>query len=164
MNQENSDISSSLEDRLREALVVLAKIDQYRSLSTAAVIVLFFVSAGLAVRAFFLVIDLGMYVGLDKIDPVAPVTVSYVILFPVWALIFLGFMWGLDSLGVKNLRCMAEEGLSKLLLSPAELVALKTALDERDWKHGQEFKSALSTLIERRSGPAGDGFAGTAAG
>ena len=150
MNTENSRIRSDRPDKVRNALLIVEDIDKHRNLHDAIPTVLFFVSAGFAVRSFFWIIDFTTWLGFDKLDPVFPASIGFIFLFVVWILTFLAFMSLLEVKKFKNVRTVASNRLSSLMLNPSELSELRDIVTSRTWKHDHILKSVVASLTERQ--------------
>ena len=134
----------------RDALFILQDIDRYRNLHTGVAIIFFFVSAGFGVLAFFLINESALWGGLNKQAAMLVVSVSWVLIFPIWALIFLFIMSALDVMGIRDVRAVVKYGLSNLTLSREQLHRLHNILASQNWRHGRIFKSVIADLTKER--------------
>ena len=134
----------------RDALFILEDIDKYRNLHTSVAVVSFFVSAGFGVLAFFLINESVLWVGISRHVAVLLVSVSWVLIFPIWVLIFLFIMSALDVMGITDVRSAVKYRLSNLALSPDQLRELHDILASRNWRHGRIFKSVVADLRKER--------------
>ena len=132
---------------LETAIRRLEDVDGYRNLHDSIPVLLFVASAGLAARSFFWLIDITTWLGLGRIDPVVPSSISFVLLFVVWIVAFLGFSVVLDRMRFKNLRKFAALRLSDLALTRDELRALKEIVQSRNWKHDRILKDFADDLL-----------------
>lgn len=135
---------------LRDALYVLEDLEKYRNLHPSVAVLLFFVSAGISVLAFFLMNDSVLWVGIDEQVALLLVAMSWVLIFPIWVLSFLVIMLVLDALRIKDVRTIARRRLSKLTLSQDELHELHDILASRNWRHGHIFTSVIGDLTEKQ--------------
>lgn len=136
-----------------DALSVLERIDGYRNLHTGVAVLCFFVSAGFGVLAFFLATELALWFGVSKHAALLVVSVSWVLIFPVWVLVYLIVLSLLGALGIRDLRAAVRHRLSDLTLSPDQLRDLQGALVSRPWRHGRIFKRAIAELSEQQARP-----------
>ena len=134
----------------RDALFILEDIDKYRNLHSSAAIVSFLVSAGFAVLAFFLVNESVLWVGINEQVALLLVSISWVLIFPIWALIFLFMMSALYVMGIMDVRSVVRYRLSNLTLSQDQLHELHNILASRNWKHGRIFKSVIADLTKEQ--------------
>ena len=82
----------------------------------------------------------------------ALIAISWVLIFPIWALAFLVIMSVLYAAGIRDLRAVARSSLSGLDLSRAQLRDLQDAVASRTWRHGRLFKSIVADLTRERMG------------
>lgn len=136
--------------RRRDALFILEDIDKYRNLHTGVAIIFFFVSAGFGVLTFFLINESALWAGSNKQAAMLVVSVSWVLIFPIWALIFLFIMSVLDLMGIRDVRAVVKYGLSNLTLSRERLHELYDILASRKWRHSRIFKSVIADLTKER--------------
>ena len=136
-----------------DALYILEDMDRYRNLHTGVAVVSFFVSAALGVLAFFLMTESALWVGINKQVAMLVVSVSWVLIFPIWALIFLFIMSALGAVGIKDVRAVVRSRLSALALSQDQLRELQGLLASRTWRHGRVFKSAIADLTKEQVRP-----------
>ncbi len=134
----------------RDALSILEDTDKYRNLHTSVAVISFFVSAGFGVLAFFLINDSVLSVGVTKQVAILLVSISWVLIFPIWALIFLFIMSVLGVMGIKDVRSVVRYSLSNLTLSQDQLHELHNILASRNWRHGRIFKSVIADLTKER--------------
>ena len=151
MNTENSRIRSDRPDRVRDAVLVIEDIDKLRNLHDAIPSLLFFASAGFSVRCFFWIIDFATWLGFDKLDPILPASTAFILLFVVWILAFLALMSLLEATEFKNVRTVAGNRLSDLMLNPGELRELQGIVTSRTWKHDCILKSVVARLMEEQA-------------
>ncbi len=135
------------------ALSALDDLDGARHLSRAAAIALFFVSAAIAVWAFFVLNDLTLREGIEEYVASAMISIAWVAIFPIWIVCFLVTLVGLDALGVRDLRSAAARRLSRLDLGPAELAELAGRAEAGRWKHADLFRRAVAGAAERGRTP-----------
>ena len=136
--------------RRRDPLAILTGMDRYWNLHKSVAIACFFLSAALAVLAFFLINDLVLWMGVSKQVAAAFVALSWVLIFPIWALAFLLVMTVLYAVGIRDLRAIATTSLSSLALSRAQLRDLQDGLASRTWRHGRLFKRVVADLATER--------------
>ena len=146
MATEISKTRFGMSNRLENAIYRVEEIDGYRNLHDAIPILLFLVSGGLAARSFFWLIDFMTWLGFDKLDPVFPSLISYVLLFIVWILTFLAFMSLLEWMKLRNIREFANNRLSNLMLTEDEVCKLKEIVKSKTWKHDRILKDVAATL------------------
>jgi hypothetical protein len=134
----------------RDALFILEDIDKYRNLHPSVAVISFFVSAGFGVLAFFLINESVLWVGINEQAALLVVSISWVLIFPVWALIFLFIMSVLDVMGIMDVRSVVRYRLSNLTLSQDQLHELHNILASRNWRHGHIFKSVIADLTKEQ--------------
>jgi hypothetical protein len=134
----------------RDALVILEDMEKYRNLHSSVAVVSFFVSAGFGVLAFFLITESALWAGVAKPVALLIVAVSWVLIFPIWALIFLFIMSGLGAMGIRDVGSAVRYSLSNLTLSQDRLHELHRILASRNWRHGRIFKSVIADLTEEK--------------
>lgn len=135
---------------LHDALSIFEDLDRYRHLRRSVAIVIFLVSAGFGVHAFFLISESVLWVGVDEQVAYLLVSLSLILIFPIMAVIFLVFMSALDAMGVRDLRAAVRYRLSKLSLSQDQLLELRDVLASRHWRHGRMFNSIIADLTTER--------------
>lgn len=133
----------------RDALFILEDAEKYRNLHTSAAVLSFFVSAGFGVLAFFLIINSALWEGVNVQAASLFVSMSWVLIFPVWMLFFLFIMSALDMMGIKDVRSVVRYRLSNLRLSQDQLHELENTLATRNWRHGPIFESVIADLIRK---------------
>jgi hypothetical protein len=136
----------------RDALFILEDMDKYRNLHTGVAVVSFFVSAGFGVLAFFLITESVLWVGANKQAAMLLVSVSWVLIFPIWALTFLFIMALLGVMGIRDVRSVVRYSLLNLTLSQDQLHELHRILASRNWRHGRIFKSVIADLTKEQLG------------
>ena len=136
--------------RRRDALFILEDIDKYRNLHPSVAVISFFVSAGFGVLAFFLINESVLWVGINEQVALLLVSISWVLIFPIWVLIFLFIMSVLDLMGIRDVRAVVKYGLSNLTLSRERLHELHNILASRKWRHSRIFKSVIADLTKER--------------
>ena len=150
---EDSNEPSGRTGRLADAISALESLDECRNLHRGAAIFFFFVSAGIAVGAFFLIVDLFLLIN----DVVLTVKVSeyvasgililsWMLIIPMWIVAFLLIFFLLDAVGIKDLRAATTSSLSDSRLNADELRDLRGVLTSRSWKHGGIFENAVADL------------------
>ncbi|WP_428641578.1 hypothetical protein [Roseibium sp.] len=137
---------SGASDELENTLDRIKEIDRYKNLHDAVPILLFLTTGALAARSFFWLIDLMTWLGIGKLDALLPTSLSFVLLFVVWVLAFLGFMSLLDWMKFGNIRTLANNRLSNLALTTEEIHALKNVLKSKTWKHDHILKDVAAHL------------------
>ena len=150
MNGDNSRISSTRLDKVRDALIIIEDSDKHRNLHNAIPPVLFFTSGGLSARSFFWIIDFTTWLGFDKLSPVFPASLAFIFLFVVWIFTFLAFLSLLEATKFRNIRNVASYRLSNLMLNPGELREIQDIVNSRTWKHDSIVKSVVAGLAEQR--------------
>jgi hypothetical protein len=133
-----------------DALFILEDIDKYRNLHSSLAIISFFTSAGLAVLAFFLINESILCVGINEQVALLLVSISWVLIFPIWALIFLFMMSVLYVMGIMDVRSVVRYRFSNLTLSRDQLHELHNILASRSWRHGRIFKRVIADLTKER--------------
>jgi hypothetical protein len=152
MNTEDANGRNGRRVALRDALSIFEDLDRYRNLRRGVAIVVFLVSAGCGVRAFFLLNESVLWAGIHEQLAYLLVCLAWVLLFPIMALVFLLIMSVLDAMGIKDLRAAVRYRLSNLSLSQDQLLELRDVLASRPWRHGRMFRKIISDLmIERQS-------------
>lgn len=136
-------------DKLRDALHTLHEMDRYNNWYEILSIFSFFISAWIGVRAFFIMSDLIIGDGMSDRGALLATSLSWMMLFLVWIVVFLGILFLLNAVGVKDLRSIARDRLSALILSLDELLELRNILTSRNWKNGPVFRSVVAGLAER---------------
>ena len=134
----------------RDALLILEDTDKYRNLHTSVAVISFLVSAGFSVLAFFLINESVLWVGVSKQVALLLVSISWVLIFPIWVLIFLFIMSVLYVIGIKDVRAVVRHSLSNLTLSQDQLRELDNVLASRKWRHGRIFKSVIADLSKEQ--------------
>lgn len=134
--------------KLREALAVLDDADQYCDLHVACIICIFVSSAALSVYLGFHLIELCIWLGIDKLDPLIPAFLSYIMLFVAWVLIFLATLSTLEAIGIRSIRPLTQARLLELTLNTDELNGLRDAVANRNWRHSRVFKIVVASLAE----------------
>lgn len=145
-------------DKVRDAISVLEDMDECRNLHRGAAVFIFFASAGLSVGAFFLIVDLFLLIN-DKVLTVRVseyvasgiISLSWLMIIPMWIVAFLLIFVGLDAKGFMDLPSVTTGRLSKLGLDRNELHELRGALASRNWRHGHIFESVVADLTKGRS-------------
>ncbi len=133
-----------------DALFILEDIDKFRNLHPSVAIICFFISAGLGVLAFFLINESVLWAGITEQVALLLVSISWVLIFPIWALIFLFIMSVLDVMGIRDVRSVVRYRLSNLTLSQDQLHELHNILASRNWRHGHIFKSVIADLTKEQ--------------
>ncbi|MCP4319125.1 MAG: hypothetical protein GY789_24825 [Hyphomicrobiales bacterium] len=134
-----------------DARSILEDVDRYRNLSTGVAIVSFFVSAGCGVVAFFIILDSALWAGVTEQGALFLVAISWVLIFPIWVLMFLFIRSVLDVLGIKDVRSVFRDRLKNLTLSREQVRELHDIVASRPWRHGPVFESVIADLTSERS-------------
>jgi len=135
---------------MRDALSYLEDADRYRDLHRGVAVTAFCLSAGFAVYAFFLIGRLGIWVGADEHAAFLRVSMSWVLIFPIWVLAFSVVMSALHAMGIRDLRAAVRSRLANLAFGPDQLRELRAALASRRWRHGPAFKAVIDDLAKVR--------------
>lgn len=146
MNADASHKNAERTANLDDALAILDGLEGHRNLNTATSILLFFSSSGFAVLSFFFISDLVLWEGVKETVAQLLIALSWILIFPIWILAFLFAMSLLDTMGIKDVRAVANHRLSALMLSPRELHELRDLLAHRERKHGHIFESVVTDL------------------
>lgn len=131
---------------LADAVAIVDCVDGYRDLNGAIPVLLFLTAGGVAARSFFWLVDLATWIGLDRLDPVLPSSVSFVLVFLIWALGFLAAVSLLEWLRIGNVGQIAKNRLSALELSADELDELQAYVRSATWRHDRAIKKAVGEL------------------
>jgi hypothetical protein len=137
---------------LQEALFVLEGIDRERNLPNSVAIICFVISAIIGIRAFFLMSDLSLWGEVSEFVALMIASISWVLIFPIWILIFAFIMVLFNAMGLRYLRSVARNRLTKLTLTHDELNRLRDALGSRNWKHGKIIESVVADLATEKAG------------
>lgn len=140
---------SFLSGKVEHALGRIEDIDRYKNLHGAIPILLFLVSGALAARSYFWLIDLTTWLGLGRVDPIFPASMSFILLFVVWMLAFLAAMSLLQWMNFRDIRTSAKSRLSHLDLTAEEARVLESMVKSRSWKHERELRDATAGLEKR---------------
>jgi hypothetical protein len=150
---EDSTKSSGRTGKLAYAISVLESMDKCRNLHRGAAIFLFFVSAGIAVGAFFLIVDLFLLINnvvltvkISEYVASGILILSWMLIIPMWMVAFLLIFFLLDAVGIKDLRAATTSSLSSSRLNADELHELSGVLASRSWRHGRIFKNVVVDL------------------
>lgn len=146
MNTHFPDNHSGLSGKIKNTLNRIEEIDQHRNMHGAVPMLLFLLSGGFAARSYFWLIDLATWLGLGKLDPVFPASISFILLFVVWMLAFLACMSLLEWMRFKNIRTSAGNRLSQLMLTADEVHLLNRAVRSKTWKHDRILKEVTANL------------------
>ncbi len=142
--------------KLDDAISIFDEIDHYRNLHRSVAIALFIVSAGIGVLGFFLINDLALWDGISEFVATGLVTISWVLIFPIWILAHLILMSVLSAMGIRDISANVKNCLSKLALSQGESQELVQKLDFLKWQHGKIFKKTFADFIEQNSETSSD--------
>ena len=80
------------------------------------------------------------------------VSLSWVLIIPIWALVFLLIMSVLGVMGIRDVRSAVRYSLSDLTLSQDQLRDLHKILVSRKWRHGRIFNSVIADLTKEQPG------------
>ena len=133
-------------NRLKDTYRTIEELDAWRNLPAGVSVLLFLVSGGAGVVAFFLIVDLVTWLGINEHLATALVIGSWVLIFPVWVLTCLVLQSFLYGIGFKDLKDAAEKQLSALNLGSDELLEVRNALASMDLRHGSLFTDAIANL------------------
>ncbi len=150
----NADVSNGHAERtvkVHDALSMLDSIDKHRNLHVIAVILVFYFSFGIGILSFFIINNLLIFEGISRFLALGLVSISFVLIFPIWVLSFLFTTIMLDTMGIKDLRSITRYRLSDLTLSLDELHELRHHLVDREWKHGRIFENVITDLANGRT-------------
>jgi hypothetical protein len=149
----NADVSNGHAERtvkVRDALSMLDSIDKHCNLHVSASILVFFSSFGFGILSFFVIYNLIIFDGITEFVALMLISISFVLIIPIWVLSFLFTMTMLDTMGIKDLRSITRHRLSGLTLSFDELRELREHLMDREWKHGRIFENVITDLANGR--------------
>ena len=136
--------------RQDKALQLLEELDRCRELPAIIAIAAFFLSAATGVLAFFLILESALWAGMSLTDATLLVSISWVMIFPIWVLTFFAILSLLDLMGIKNLRAALWAGLSDSISDRNQLRTLQRALAGRCWRHGSLFRSVVADWSRER--------------
>lgn len=153
MAMQNSRFEFESDDRLRDAFRIIERLDAQRNLSTGAVAFFFVLSAGAGVYAFFLLLDAVLWQGINDFVASLVVAVSWVLIFPVWLMTFVGILSLLHSRGITDLKAEARTRLSDLALEPGDLRKIQHVLGSHALRHERLFRTVVAELLaDERAG------------
>jgi hypothetical protein len=133
-------------DKLIEAVSLLENIDGFRNRRAGYVIIAFIISCSISVRSFFWLIDLTTWLGLEKFHVTAPASVSFVLIFLVFVLVFMALNSLLEMMGFRDIARIIEKQLSDLSLNADELRELGHVAESRNWKQGRIYRDVVAKL------------------
>jgi len=143
---EDLDNGSDRDDNLRDAIFAFEEIDKLKHLHSGIAIICFLVSAGVGVKAFFLMIDFMAWLRVSEFVASVLVSMAWVALIVIWIFAFLLMLSVLDAMGVRDLRSVARNRLSNLDLGLEQLHELREVVGSRNWKHDGIFRSVVADL------------------
>lgn len=149
--QKDLDIPVDIHSKLREALDIFEELDCHRNLHSAVAIFLFVASAGVGIRAFFMMSDIAAWLELGEFEMLAMISLSWLIIFVVWILAFLLILTLLETMGVRDLRSVTKNRLSSMALERDALLELQKLMAGQNWKHETIFRSVISDLTENKA-------------
>ena len=133
---------------LPDARSVFEEADKYRNLPTGVALLSFFASAGFAIVAFFWINEAVLWVGMSDKATLLAVASAWILIFPIWALVFLVFMSVLRAMGVCDIQAAVKYRLSRLALDQGELRDLGEFVESRAWRHRSIFKDVIDDLSQ----------------
>lgn len=93
---------------LEATLCIIVGTKGCQLLNKFSAIFIFVISGGLSIWAFFFVSDLSFWGDVNNFVAVGITSLAWVLIFPIWILIFLSFMFLLQAIGIT--RSSAIEG------------------------------------------------------
>lgn len=138
--------NSTQKTGLPAALQLIDELGEIRNVPRSAAIAVFVISGAMGVYGFFLINDLALWDGISTYTAASIISISWVLIFPMWILSFLVIMTALDFIGFKDVRALAKNNLTKMDLSQRELQKLDEVLIAGEWNHGDILKGVVGEL------------------
>jgi len=134
----------------RDALSVLEDMDRCRNLNAGVAIASFFVAAGIGMLAFFEINDALLWAGISNQVAFLLISLSWALIFPIWALVFLMILFVLGAMGIKDVRAVLRQRLAARSLGRDQLRELRAIVASRRWRHRRIFERVLADLTRER--------------
>ncbi len=131
---------------LKRALRIIEALDRQKHLPTGLAVLCFFVAFGLSIQVFFFLVDLPLWRGGNEFFARAVVSISWALIFPVWAAIFAGLILFLRYCGLDDLYAATRSQLSRLFRTPGELKKLRRIVNAQELRHRRLFERAIEDL------------------
>ncbi len=126
---------------------VLEDIDSHKHLYRGVVVLAFVVSGAIGALAFFLTLDLTVWLGIDVAEPWMQISLPYALSLLVLMLSFLAFLSSLYSMGFRDLGSVVRDRLFSLNLSRDALYGLQRDLALKEYKHKRIFECVVNDLL-----------------
>ncbi|MDP6572119.1 MAG: hypothetical protein QGI06_01290 [Rhodospirillales bacterium] len=97
--------------RLQDARSMFEAMIKDRNFYSRVAILAFVVSGGLSVWAFFFISDLSLWGEVNEYVALGIISMSWVLIFPIWILAFLSVMSVLHAMGIRDLRAISKDRL-----------------------------------------------------
>ncbi len=130
---------------------VLEDMDSHKHLYRGVVVLAFVVSGAMGALAFFLTLDLTVWLGVDVAEPWMQISLPYALSLLVLMLSFLAFLASLYSLGFRDLGSDVRGRLLSLNLSRDALYGLQRDLALKEYKHKRVFECVVNDLLLQNS-------------
>ncbi len=145
-------------DALRDAIRTIEDLDGSRNMHPGFPIASFVLAAGISVVVFFQISDISLYgENINEYVARAITILAWVLIFPIWIVLFGAAMFGLNALGIRDVNAAAKRRLRRLALARHELRDLQATLGTRTLRHKTIFGAAIAELLDehmrRQAGP-----------